>query len=291
MRASEIGSRGTARVAGTAESLAARLRDIGGRAVHDLRVVTWIFIWELRGYFRKPTSCVLLLACTLVAGWNFSLLVTLLSTGRVVPVQIADEPLAQFLGPNVFLVFSLMMVLPVVTMGVVADERRRGIWEMLLTAPVDVRQVIWAKFAAAWCVVVLNTLPWVYFISVLYLFGGGDFDVGHLIGGCAGIATNCLTLCAIGVFCSACCRTPFAAAVATVGATIGLLLLSLLPRVLEYWRLSPLWVSSAKWLACWEHLAEFSSGVIDPRIVIGHITAAAVFLWLAVQVSELRQSN
>ncbi len=257
-------------------------------AVHDLCTTAAIANWEIRAYFRRPTAYVLLMATTLVAGWNFLLLVTLLSQGRVVVLRQADDPLAQFLGPNIFLILSLMLVLPVVTMGLVADERRRGTWETLLTAPIQPWQAIVGKFAAAWCAVMVNILPWICYLAILYFYAGLDFDAGHLIGGAVGIGTVSLTLCAIGLFCSTICRAPFAAAVSTGAAMLGLLLLSLLPRAMEYWWFDEQWISWAKRFACWEHLAQFSRGAIDLSIVSGHLSVAVIFLWLAIQVSQLR---
>lgn len=268
------------------------------------RVIVAIMFWELRAYFRRPTAYVMLLATTLVAGWNFSLLVTLLSRGRVVPLRAADDPLAQFLGPNVFLVLSMMLVIPIVTMGLVADERRRGLWEMLLTAPIQPLQAILGKFLAAWGVIVINILPWLYYLLVLRHLGsesqrlwgfvpwfagtGLEFDLGRVVGGLIGLATVTLTLAAIGLLCSTLCRAPFAAAAATSGAMGVLLVLSLLPRALEYWQLGDKWISLSAKLACWEHLAEFSRGAVDPRIVCGHVSFTVFLLWLATQSSNWR---
>lgn len=244
--------------------------------------------WELRSALRRPTSYVLLLATTLVAGWNFSLLVTLLSRGQVVPLRAADDPLAQFLGPNVFLVFSLMLVVPVVTMGLVADERRRGLWEMLLTAPVQPVQALIGKLVAAWSQIVAATLPWLFYLLVLRYASGLEFDLGPVIGGCLGVAMLSLTLAAIGLLCSTICRAPFAAATSTAAAMIVLLLHSLLPRALAYWRLSEIWIERAGWVASWEHLAQFSRGLVDGRIVSGHVSFALLLLWLSVQASSQR---
>lgn len=257
-----------------------------------LRITAAVAVWEILAYFRRPAAYVMLLAATLIAGWNFSLLVTLLGQGRVVPLRTADDPLAQFLGPNVFLVFSLMAVVPVVTMGMVADERRRGVWEMLLVSPAQPWQVLCGKLAAAWLAVMLNTVPWLCYLAALRWWPGAglDFDSGYLIGGAIGLATISLSLSAIGIACSTFCRAPFAAGVATAAAMMVLLLASLLPRALMYWGFGETWIVSAERWACWEHLAQFSSGLVDWRIVVGHATVAALLIGWSAQAARWRDS-
>ncbi len=264
------------------------LRSACGRVLGDLSTVVTVAIWEICGHFRRPAAYVMLLAATLVAGWHFSLLMTLLAQGRVVPLRQADDPLAQFLGPNVFLVFSLMLIVPVVTMGMVADERRRGIWEMLLTTPIQPWQVLTGKLAAAWGAVVVNVLPWICFLLALrYWPGIGlEFDHGYMIGGVIGIATISLSLCAVGLVCTTLCKAPFAASVATVSAMIGLLLLSLVPRAMLHWHIGEAWMSVAERFACWEHLAQFSTGAIDPSVICGHVSFAVFLLWIACQATR-----
>jgi ABC-2 type transport system permease protein len=259
------------------------VRAAGGRLLGSASAVVTIAVWEILAHFRRPAAYVMLLAATLVAGWNFSLLITLLAQGRVVPLRQADDPLAQFLGPNVFLVFSLILIVPVVTMGMVADERRRGIWETLLTTPVQPWQVMTGKFSAAWVAVVVNVLPWICCLAALrYWPGLGlEFDRGYVLGGVIGIATISLSLCAVGMVCTAICKAPFAASVATGSAMIGLLLLSLAPRAMLHWRISEAWICLAERVACWEHLAKFSTGAIDLGVIRGHVSFTVFLLWIA----------
>src|SRR5437016_4630522 len=76
----------------------------GGRLMkqffHSCAVVC---AWELKSFLLRPIAYVLLLAAVLLASWSFSWLVTLLSRGPVVPLRSGDDPIPQFLGPNVFL--------------------------------------------------------------------------------------------------------------------------------------------------------------------------------------------
>jgi len=115
--------------------------------IHHVAVV---FAWEFKGFFLRPTAWLLLLTMSLLAGLNFSWLVTLLSRGDSLALRQGDDPLVQFLGPNVFLVGACTLLVPLLTMDLVADERRRGTWEALLTTGVTSLQVLLGKFLAGW---------------------------------------------------------------------------------------------------------------------------------------------
>jgi len=266
------------------------LRQYLPSAFEFVRLTLAFLSWEIRAHLRRPAFYVLLLLSTLVAGWNFSLLLTVLMSGHVVPLRQADDPLAQFLGPNLFLVLTLMFITPLLTMGLVAEERRRGLWELTLIAPTSAWRPILAKLIAAWLGTLCCLAPWMGCLLALRFWPGIglEFDLGHLIGGSVGLAVVCLTLTAIGVTASAVCRSPFAAGVVAGIGMAGVLLLSLLPRLLRHWQIHEAWVTAAERWACWEHLARFSTGEIDPRLILGHLSVTLFLLWIAVQAAAVR---
>src|SRR6516225_9015230 len=71
---------------------------------HFLHRSSIVFVWEIKSFFLRPLSYLLLLAAALLAGWSFSWLVTLLARGTDPALQSGDDPISQFLGPNVFLI-------------------------------------------------------------------------------------------------------------------------------------------------------------------------------------------
>jgi ABC-2 type transport system permease protein len=252
-----------------------------------------ICAWELRSFFLRPASYLLLLAAALTAGWGFSWLVTLVSGGAPVALRRADDPIVQFLGPNIFLIGGCTLLIPFLTMNSIAEERRRGTWESLLTAPVSPLAVVIAKFAAAWSQLLFALSPWVYFLVVLRVWNGRmtdwhglpwfdgpglSFDMGPVWGGCLGLAIVGATLTALGLFCSGLCRSPASAAVLSL-TTMGLVLLTALaPRALAFWGFSHDQIAIVEAVSCWGHLARFSRGTFEPHLAVGHITACSILL-------------
>jgi ABC-2 type transport system permease protein len=254
-----------------------------------------VFSWEIRSFFLRPVSYVLLLAAAITAGWSFSWLVTLLSRGQTTGLRPADDPTSQFLGPNLFLIGGSTLLIPLLSMNAIAEERRRSTWEQLLTAPVSPPAVVIGKFAASWCVWMMCLIPWLFYIVVLRAWNGRfttvwggmpwfdgpglQFDLGSVYGGIAALALVGGTFIAVGLFCSGLCRGSVSAALLSL-ATMGLfLLLGLAPRVLGHWGFSADQVQLVEAVSCWGHVERFSRGVIEPRVVAGHITVASVMLW------------
>jgi ABC-2 type transport system permease protein len=261
-----------------------------------LRSALAIYHWELASFFRRPSSYLLLLAAVGVAAWAFTWLVALLARGGVALSQ-ADDPIRQFLGPNVFLIGLYTLLVPLLTMNLVAEERRRSTWEYLVTAPASTAAIILGKFAAAWSLLMVCVAPWFLFLLLLRVWNGGTrwlwgvirwfdwpglpFDLGPLAAAAIGLGMVGGTFVALGLLCSCVCRRPVTAALLST-LVMGLCLaLGLLPRLLEHWRVPENYMESAQALSCWGQLEWFSRGTVLPRVVAGHVSVWAATLWVA----------
>jgi ABC-2 type transport system permease protein len=261
-----------------------------------------VFVWEIKTFFFRPASYLLLLAAALVAGWSFSWLVTLLSRGPDAALRRVDDPLLQYLGPNIFLLGGCTLLVPLLTMNAIADERRRASWELLMTAPISPIAVVLGKFAANWSLFMTCLAPWLYYLVVLRFWNGKtrflwsvlpwpdgaglEFDWGPAWGACIGLATVGATFVASGMFCSGLCRGPASAALLSLVTMGAILVAGFVPRILEYWGYSQEQVRILETVSCWGHFERFSQGVIEPRIIVAHVSICAVLLWGTVHFSR-----
>jgi len=253
------------------------------------RLSAIVWGWELKAFFRRPSGYVLLLGAALTACWSFSWLVTLLSRGQSIALRAVDDPIAQFLGPNLFLIGGCSLLVPLLSMNTIADERRSGRWEHFATAPISPLAIVLGKFAATWCLLLTCLVPWLYYLVVLRWWNGSittigpglDFDFGPVLAGCVGLAAVGTTFVAIGLVCSALCRRPASAALLSFLAMGLLLLIGMAPRMLEYWGFPPESIRFVSALSCWGHVERFSRGVIEPPLIAGHLTVAAILIWSA----------
>ena len=96
--------------------------------------------------------------------------------------------------------WTLFFFIPALTMRMLAEEKKTGTIELLLTKAVTDRQVILGKFLACMALVglaVLFTLPWYYTITTL-----GKVDHGSIITGYIGIMLLAAAYAGIGLFAS-----------------------------------------------------------------------------------------
>ncbi|MFW5745733.1 MAG: ABC transporter permease, partial [Spirochaetota bacterium] len=64
-----------------------------------------------------------------------------------------------------FLPLLLAVLMPALAMRVIAEERRRGMWEVVRTLPVRTSHIVLAKFAAVWVTGLFLLAPTVIFVG------------------------------------------------------------------------------------------------------------------------------
>ena len=127
---------------------------------------------ELNAYFASVLGYVVIMFFLLVMGVSFvSIVGELLSRGST-QLTVMEGFFSWFWLPSLFLV-------PAITMRLLAEEKRAGTLEMLMTAPVTDFEVVLAKWLGA---VALYTLMWAAtgsYIVILRHFSGGQTALDH----------------------------------------------------------------------------------------------------------------
>ena len=97
-----------------------------------------------------------------------------------------------------------LFLVPAITMKLIAEERKSGTFELLITKPITELEIILAKFSAGVTLVGVSLLPiFLYFYSV-YQLGNpiGNMDVGAMWGSLLGLFLLTIIYVAIGLFAS-----------------------------------------------------------------------------------------
>ena len=105
-----------------------------------------------------------------------------------------------FIGPLLYL-----FLIPAITMRMIAEERRGGTMETLMTHPLSDWTIVWAKFLAAWTLVFISLLPTLVYYFSVYSLGypnPGNIDTGSVIGSYFGLLLLGGAFVSIGLFCS-----------------------------------------------------------------------------------------
>jgi len=217
---------------------------------------------EFKSYVNSPIPYILVTAYIATAGYMFFRQLFL-------PGGQADT---RHLFDNMPLLFCL--IVPFVTMRLIAEERREGTLELLLTMPVTDWQLVIGKFLAALGLMSLLLLLTVAFpVTVAYL---GPLDKGVTVAGYFGALLLSGALVAIGIMASAFTRNQIVAALVAFFIGFGLFLLGALVGVLP-----PSLAPIAAALSIGTRFMNIARGVIDTRDVLYYVSVIFVSLIIA----------
>lgn len=101
--------------------------------------------------------------------------------------------------------FVFVFLIPAVTMKMIAEEKKSGTWEILMTAPLGIVRIVLAKYVAGLTLVVLALLPTLlYYYSIVQLGEPiGNIDHAGFFGSWIGLCLMGAVFAAIGIFSSA----------------------------------------------------------------------------------------
>lgn len=185
---------------------------------------------ELRSYFVSPIAYAALTAYALLSAYFFNSMVVYyvrqasLADGQLkqlgrselqldVPTRILEE---FFKNQGAFV---LLLIIPLLTMGLLTDERRKGTLELLLTSPVRPIELTLGKFFGALTLFVLMclpTLPYWFFLAQ-----GGEWEPGVVLAGYTGLLLLAATQIAIGLFISSLSENILVSALSTYGVLVA----------------------------------------------------------------------
>lgn len=224
-------------------------------------------------YFHSPMAYVAMTLFLLVTGFLFS---RDFLPGQAAGMRWTFE----------WMVWLLVFVVPVFTMGLMAQEWSSGTIETLMTAPVQEADVILGKFLGSLGFFVVLLAPTLMYVAMLMIFSRPSFDVGPVFSGYLGILLVGAMFIAIGLLCSSLTRSQVIAAV--LAAAI-LALITILPAIIAREAALPTFWRNVTDQMVFRRYSDFSRGVIDTGHLVFFITATAAVLFITVKVLESRR--
>ena len=236
---------------------------------------------EMAAYFRTSVAYVVGAFFLAIAGFSFWILATRLAQGA------AEGDLVRnlFGSPGYWL--AMLIVTPLLTMRLFAEERRSGTLEMLMTAPVTETSVVLAKFAGAYAAFLLLWVPTLAYALFLRRCGAHlpALDWGPVAAGYFGTALVGAFFLATGLLCSLLTRHQAVAAMACLAA-LGLLLSgSLLPFYAHAESIREM----ARAVSAPLHVMDFAAGIVDTRTVVWYLSATVLLLFISIRILEARR--
>jgi len=183
---------------------------------------------ELRSLFLSPLAWAVLAVVQALCAYFFLLYLDLY-------LQLAPRLAAVVDGPGVTGIvvaplFStaaivLLLVVPLLTMRLVSEERQKQTLPLLLSAPVSMTDIVLGKFVGVFAFVSLMLA--LIALMPLSLLAGGELDLGLWAAGVLGMVLIVASFCSIGLLMSTLTAQPVVAAIGSFGVLLLLWVLNI----------------------------------------------------------------
>ncbi len=249
-----------------------------------------VFKREFLSYFRNPVGYIAIAVFSFLSGFVFS---SQFSQGYI---NISGEIISL---RNFFIV-----IVPIITMGLFADDKKRGTEVIYYTSPITISKVVMGKFLAAlslFAVMFINVI--IHMIVTVSV--KGKIDAGT-IGSIIVFFFLASMFIAIGMLASAITDSQVIAAIVTF---IAILTVQLIPTIATYasGKIAPsilslipgssIWINDVcanigngiKWLDPFTKILSFRSGVFAIAPLFYLMSVCAIFLFLTYRVLEKKR--
>lgn len=240
-----------------------------------MNAVVATFQRELRAYFVSPLAYVVLFFVLVVHGIIFAIIVSYLND----PMVPAGRPFDYFFNSFWFWL-TLLFATPVLTMRLLAEERRSGSIEVLMTAPVTEGQVVAGKYLASLVFYAFLWAPTALYAVLVDRFS--DIDWGTIGAGYLGVLLIGGLFLAVGMVGSALTSNQIIAAVISFALLALLFVVVFLPNLVNDPGLS----EALRYVSVVDHMEELSKGIVDTRRLVFYVSATLFFLFFASRALE-----
>jgi gliding motility-associated transport system permease protein len=219
---------------------------------------------ELKAYFLSPVGYFVIAGFLFLAGYLFYM-----------PLAFTGDPSLRHWTYNIVIILIIMV--PALTMRLIAEERRTGTVEVLATSPITDSQVVVGKFLG--CLGFYAAMLALTFAYPIILTRVGKPEMGPIFTSYLGLFLFGASFVAIGLLASALTKSQV---VGFVTAFVVLLFLFLVEWMAQTG--SSGWLTTlVSYMGIQQHLENFSKGLIDTKDVIYYLSVVALCLLLSVR--------
>ena len=241
---------------------------------------------ELRGYFVSPVVYVVGAIFLLIFGFLSYLYVVYAGYQAIQIMQMqggqAQLNLNDLVFRNLFasMRFVLLIILPILTMRLFAEERKLRTFEFLMTSPIGINEIVAGKFVSVF-LVFLSLLGLTSLVpTVLMLFS--DFDWNPIWTGYLGMTLLGALFISVGLLASAITENQIVAAFLSFGILLLIWLVSGLGALLGDTSLGQI----ISYVSFMDHYDRLVRGLIDTKDLVYFFSSLVFMLFLTHRVVE-----
>ena len=242
-----------------------------------------LLLREVRSYLYSPIAYIVLIFFLIVSGIDFYFQVSFMNQRQV--QYTAQEAFFN----SVFFWFAFVLIFPLITMRLFAEEFKLGTIEPLTTAPVRDWQVVLSKFVGALVFYLILWIPTLLYFWIFFALTNQPAanSAGAYFGSYLMLLLLGMFYLSIGCFTSVLTKNQIIAAVISFCAITLLFFLGLVQFIL-------LDVTSTTrdllgYFSAIEQMATFSRGVIDTRPIVLYLSMTVLMLTLTYQAFQTRK--
>lgn len=195
-----------------------------------------------------------------------------------------------------YMIFSFIILIPLLTMRLFSEERKTKTEQLLLTAPITITGMVIGKYLAALVLFVssvlvacINFFPLVSYAVVEASSAAEGVHVGPVGGQVAGCLIGVILIgaafIAIGLFVSSLTESQLSAAVITIAVIVLMVLVGMFNSYIG----SAFLRTVLDWISVLSRFDHFAYGLFDFSALLYYLSLAGVFLFLTVRVYEKRR--
>jgi ABC-2 type transport system permease protein len=184
--------------------------------------------------------------------------------------------------------YLFMFLIPAITMRSLAEERKEGTFELLLTRPLTDGQIVLGKFFACVLLVLFALLPTLVYYYTVYHLGNpqGNIDTGAVIGSYIGLFLLGSSFAAIGLFASSISKNQIIAF--TIAVFLCFFFYTGFDSLSTLLSLQNLGLES---LGITSHYDSVSRGVLDTRDLAYFVCLSALFIAFTLMVIKTQRQK
>jgi ABC-type Na+ efflux pump, permease component len=177
----------------------------------------------------------------------------------------------------------ILILTPLITMKLLSDEKRTKTDQVLLTAPLSLNKIIFAKFISAY--IMFFTASAINIIYGIILSFYSSINWLSLFANLLGMLLLGGAIISIGLFISSLTESQVISAVATFGVIIFLILMDSFFNNISYAPLN----TFIKWISLNSRYDPFTIGIIDYSNILYFLSIMAIFVFLSIKVWDSRR--
>ena len=243
---------------------------------------------EIRAYFTSPIAYVVISVFLVLTGFFFSSAISWFSAQSI---QLAQNPqyyqqinINQMVFSPLFhnMVLILILLVPLLTMRLLAEEKKNGTDELLYTSPLTIGQIVLGKYLAA--LFMLAVMLGLTALLSLFAFAFGNPELAPWLTGYLGLFLLGAAALAVGLFFSALTENQIVAAILTFLTLLLLLVLNWLSQIG-----SGSWQGVVGYLSFSQHFEDMARGTLAVKDAVYFLSLSAYGLFLAHSVLQSRR--